>query len=162
VEATTQTDSQGRYSFTGASSLGPGEQFMVLYGWNNTDDRYLRVWYGPDITAYTAGQDLPGGDFDIDNVDMVSPPSGTTTALPATFTWQRRGIDGETYGWGLYDLSGDEEWWTDDLGDVDSYQLASLPDGASYWHDYGWRVYVFSGSDGYGMSHYYRRVTFTP
>jgi hypothetical protein len=135
---------------------------MVLYGWNNTDDRYLRVWYGPDITTYTAGQDLPGGDFDIDNVDMVSPPSGTTTALPATFTWQRRGIDGETYGWGLYDLSGDEEWWTDDLGDVDSYQLASLPDGASYWHDYGWRVYVFSGSDGYGMSHYYRRVTFTP
>lgn len=160
--ATTETGAQGDYRFTNIPSLGTGEVYYVRYGFNTTDDRYLNAWFGPQIATYAAGQDVDGGSFDIANVEMLSPNHGSTVTLPATFTWQRRDIGGDTYGWGLFDLSSDAAWWTNDLGNVDSYQLRSLPEGASYWHDYGWYVYVFSGPDGYGRSYYYRRVTFKP
>jgi photosystem II stability/assembly factor-like uncharacterized protein len=158
--ATTYTDAQGGYRFTGAPSLGLDQTYYVGYGPNTTDDRYLYTWYGPDITAYTMGQSVSGGDFDIANVDMLSPAPRATVTLPATFTWQPRGIASDTYGWGLFDPSGDDTWWTDDIGAVSSFQLTGLPPGATYGHEYGWYVYVFNGPDSYGTSYYYRPVTF--
>ena len=159
--ASATTDTQGRYRFTDVPSLGPDQLYYVLYGPNTTDSRYLYAWYGPDITAYTEGQNMPGGDFDIANVDLLSPEPGVTVTLPATFTWEMRGIDSDTYRWGLFDPTGDDSWWTDDLGAANSFELTGLPEGASYLHEYGWHVYVFNAPDSYGSSFYYRPVTFT-
>jgi hypothetical protein len=160
--ATSDTDDQGNYRFTGAPSLGSGQLYYVRYGFNTSDDRYLFAWYGPDIPSYSAGQGAAGGDFDIANVDMLSPAPGATVSLPATFTWEPRGIASDTYGWGLFDPTSDDAWWTDDIGAVSSFQLTALPDGAVYGHVYGWHVYVFDGPDSYGSSFYYQTVTFVP
>ena len=160
--AIASTDAEGAYSFTGVPGLGSGETYYVRYGANTTDDRYLYMWYGPDITLYTAGQSVPGGDFDIANIEMLLPEPGATVSLPVTFTWEPRGVTGDTYRWGLLDPTGDDSWWTDDLGAEQSFELTSLPTAADYGHEYGWHVYVFNGPDSYGSSFYYRSVTFIP
>ena len=64
--------------------------YYVRYGPNDTDDRYLWNWYGPDITSYTAASGVAGGDFDIADVELLSPDPGATVTLPETFTWRRR------------------------------------------------------------------------
>jgi len=125
--ATTSTDGDGRYRFTGAASLSPGQTYYVRYGPNNSDSRYVFAWYGPDITTYTAGLAVAGGDFDIANVVLLSPAPGATVSLPVTFNWQRRGIAGDTYRVGLFDLETGDEWITDDLGDVGSFTMTGLP-----------------------------------
>jgi hypothetical protein len=160
--ATTHTDAGGDYSFTSVPSLASDEAYYVRYGPNTTDERYLSAWYGPDITAYISGQSISGGDFDIANVDMLSPNPGATVTLPTVFAWEPRGIPGDTYGWGLFEPAGDDSWWTDDIGAVDSFELTALPEGANHGIEYGWRVYVFNGPDSFGPSYYYRPVTFAP
>lgn len=157
---TTTTDDGGRYYFIGSPSLGPGQTYYVRYGFNATQPDYLFAWYCPDITSYTAGESIPGGDFDIANVNMLSPDPDATVTLPQTFTWQLRGLEGDTYRWGLFDPGGLDAWWTDDLGDVDSFTLTALPGGAVYGKEYGWEVWVCHGPDSCGSSFYYRPVTF--
>lgn len=142
-------------------SLGADQLYYVRYGPNTADPRYLYDWYGPDITSYTAGESVPGGDFDIANVELLSPDSGAVVTLPTTFTWRRRGLAGDSYGWSLFDPAGDDWWWTGDLGDVSGFTLTGLPEGATYGKEYGWDVWVFRGPDSYGSSFYYHAVTFS-
>jgi hypothetical protein len=161
---TTTTGSDGSYLFTGAPSLGQDEKYYVRYGPNSVNDQYLYEWFCPDITSYTAGESAAGGDFDIANVELVSPESYDTESLPATFTWQRRGLSGDTYVWRLFYFVGNsisDDWETDDLGDVGSYTLTTLPSWAWYNEEYGWDVFVYNGSDSYGTSYYYHSVYFS-
>jgi hypothetical protein len=160
--ATTRTDGNGRYLFTGIASLGSGQKYYVLYGSNSTDPQRLYRWFGPDITAYTEGMLVAGGDFDIANVDLVSPAPGATVTLPAIFRWRQRGLAGDTYRFGLFDPNGSDAWGTDPLGNVDSFMLSGLPSGAVYGKQYGWQVWVCNGPDSCGLSFYYRSVTFSP
>ena len=161
--ATKLVDSNdGRYCFKGVPSLGAGQQYYVRYGPNTNDGpRYLFGWSGPEITSYTAGESVPGGDFDIANVDLLSPTHGAIESMPVTFTWEQRGFPGDGYGVGLFDPTGDDEWWTEDLGDVGSFTMTELPQDAVYGKEYGWIVWVFHGADGRGSSYYYRTVTFS-
>jgi hypothetical protein len=160
--ATTRTDSDGRYLFTALSSQSPGQKYYVLFGPNTTMPQYLHNWLGPTITDYKGGTLVAGGDFDIANVDLVSPAPGATVTLPAPFTWNRRGLAGDTYRWGLFDPSGNDSWWSDNLGDVGTFTFGALPSGGVYGKPYGWNVYVFRSPDSYGLSYYHRRVTFSP
>mgnify|MGYP001076776833 CR=1 FL=1 len=159
--ATTSTNGDGRYCFTGASSLGTGQMYYVRYGPNATDDRHLRNWYGPDITSYTMGMQMAGGDFDIADVELLSPDPGATVTLPETFTWRRRELAGDTCRWGLFDPTGTDAWWSNDLGDVGSFTVNGVPQGAVHGKEYGWNVYVFHGPDSYGSSYYAFGVTFS-
>ena len=94
----------------------------------------LYAWYGSIITpAYTSGTRLHGGSFDIANVDLLSPAYGATVSLPATFTWQRRGLAGDTYRIFLFDLDTGDGALTRDLGDTGSTTLTSLPDSGHKW-----------------------------
>ncbi len=159
--ATTSTDGDGRYCFTGASSLGTDETYYVRYGPNTTDDRYVWDWYGPSFDSYTAGTRVAGGDFDIADVELLSPDPGATVTLPETFTWRRRELAGDTYRWRLFVPCGTDAWWSNDLGDVGSFTLNGLPSGAEYGKEYWWYVFVFHGPDSYGWSHYASGVTFS-
>ena len=157
--ATTRTDAQGRYAFASVPSLGPDQAYYVRYD-NETDDRFLWEWLGPDILAYVAGASVHGGDFDIANVGLVSPKPGASVALPVTFSWQRRGVAGDTFKVHLIDPQSSQQWWSNDLGDTDHGLLAALPEGADYGVEYGWDVFVYDGSGGYGSSFYAQSVTF--
>ena len=160
--ATTTTDSNGNYRFTDMPSLDAGQIYYVHYGLNNTELWYLFAWYGPNITSYTVSASVHGGDFDIANVDLESPASGSTLPLPVTFTWRNRNIATDTYRWVLFDPSDPgSRWITGDLGYADSFTLRNLPSGAEYGKEYGWYVRVYNGPDSFGVSHYSHLITFS-
>ena len=159
-KAHTATKTDGSYLFGSIPSLGAEQGYEVDYG-QNTDDRYLSSWYGPYITVYTSGTPQRGGDFDIANVSLLAPEPGSFQYLPVTFSWQRRGLPGDTYQVGLFDLDTGEATFTSDLGDVGSATINSLPGWVVYGRQYGWIVRVCSGEEGCGDSYYYHAITFT-
>lgn len=158
--AETLTGSDGRYLFTNAPSLSSGQRYYVLFGPNNTNPDLVYAWYGPDITAYTAGVAQEGGTFDIANVALLSPDNGATVTLPVTLIWQMRGVPGDSYAAGLFDPTGDDEWSTPLLGAVDRVTINALPGGATYGHTYGWYVDVYAAADSFGTSYFYREIRF--
>ena len=154
--ATTTTDAAGRYRFLGAASLGSGQKYYVRFGPNSSNSAYLYAWWGPDITSYTSGSTVPGGDFDIANVVLTSPANNSTVHLPTTLSWQQRGISTDTYRVTLFDTSTGDDWITNDLGNVGSFNMTGMPPGAVYGKAYGWDVRVFNGANSFGESYYYR------
>ncbi len=158
--ATTQTDNLGNYRFAGVPSLTAGQFYYVRYGPNTSDARYLGSWYGPSLTSYTADARTSGGDFDLANVLLSAPAPGTTSGLPVTFVWQRRSLSGDTYRLVLFDPDTNDSWTTGDLGNTDRLTVATLPDGIATGKPYGWYIEVWLGDDSYGVSYYYRLVTF--
>ncbi len=158
--ATTQTDSLGNYRFAGVPSLAAGQLYYVRYGPNTSDPKYLGGWYGPSLTSYTAGARAAGGDFDLANVLLSAPAPGTTSALPVTFAWQRRSLSADTYRLVLFDPDTNDTWTTDDLGHTDRVTVTALPAGIATGKPYGWYVEVWQGNDSYGVSYYYRLITF--
>lgn len=165
---TTVTGTDGSYRFDGAPSLSSGQRYYVRYAngedGNADDPRYLFVWQSYGIESYTAGASAPGGDFDIANIQLVSPLPGAQVSLPQTFQWTRRSATTtDSYELNLFDpVDSDPWWWTDPpLGYVGSYTLTSLPPGMSTGTGYGWNVWVYSPDGGTGISYYFRWVTFT-
>ena len=159
---TATTDSTGRYAFIGVTTISAGQWYEVVYGPNTTDPRYLNGWYGPNLKAYTAGTSVSGGDFDIADVSLQTPPSGATVPLPYTFSWLRRSTPTDTHGWAVFDPApGSTYWWeTGELGAWSTYDRLELPPGTVYGKEYGWIVQVFNGQDSLGESYYYFSVTF--
>ncbi len=157
--ATTTTDSAGHYRFMGAASLGSGQEYWVRFRSPN-NPLWVAFWLTPSITAYTSGSTMAGGDFDIANVSLLSPPAGAAEALPVTFTWQQRGIAGDTYRIVFTDLDTDAYWYTPDLGNVGSFTATSLWGDAVFGKPYGWLIWVFDGPDSYGQSYFYQSVSF--
>jgi serine protease len=158
--ATTTTDGAGSYRFLGVASLGAGQSYYVRFGPNSSNSAYLWSWWGPTITSYTSGDTVPGGNFDIANVSLQSPPGGAATTLPATLSWQQRGFAIDTYRVRIFSLTTSDNWLTVDLGNVGSFNMTSLPPGANFGTEYGWSVQVMNGPDNLGESYYYRRITF--
>jgi subtilisin family serine protease len=157
--AATSTGDDGGYHFADVAALGPGQEYYVKYGPNVADSRFLFDWFGPQIIAYQAGTRLHGGDLDIANVEMVSPAPEASVGLPATFTWERRDLPGDSYRFRLFEAAGSADWITDDLGDVGSFRMETLPAEAQYGVPYGWDVWVCRSQDSCGSSFYYRIVT---
>jgi hypothetical protein len=158
--AHTTTDSAGRYAFTAAPSLAQGQGYYVCFGPNRTNPDYLSGWSAAIITAYTAGAGVAGGDFDIANVKLLSPPPDSALPLPVTLVWQRRAIAGDSYRVLLFDPESDDAWLSSALGDVGSITMTSLPPGAAFGKVYGWLVRVYKEPGSYGESFYYRQITF--
>jgi hypothetical protein len=156
----TNTAVDGSYLFGSVSSLNSGQAYGVMYSNSAGDPRYLSVWYGPIIQGYTVGSRRSGGDFDIANVTLLSPPHDSSRLLPVTFTWQTRGLAGDSYRWVLFDLETNQLWETGSLGDTGMYILTALPSGTNYDRKYGWFVRVYSGENGFGESFYYHAITF--
>ncbi len=167
---TTTTQANGSYLFTGAASLTSGQYYYVRYlnsasGGNTPNPSCVAYWFGPTISSYTAGTNASGGDFDIVNVSLVSPPNNSSRTLPTDFAWTPRGIAGDNYRWAVMDLSTSAQCLgpyqvTGDFT-LDSTGFSNC--GLSYGTRYGWFVYVVTGTtmDSFGASYYYRTITFT-
>jgi serine protease len=159
--ATTYADKNGRYSFKNAPTLPSGYKYYVRFGPNGDNNHYVYVWFGPDIASYHNGESVHGGDFDIADVKMSSPPSGATRSLPATFTWTKRVVTTDTYRWILFDVDTEDSWRTKDLGYAASVTITGLPDSVQRGKAYGWFPRPYHGSDSYGFPYYYRMITFS-
>ncbi len=162
--ASTSTDSAGKYLFTGVPSLGSGQRYYVRFlNPSTTADGRLADWYTRSLLAYTAGESVAIGDFDLADITLQSPPPGATIALPYVFQWTRRlATPADTYEFNLFDPSGTAFFYTiPPLGYVDRYTLNGLPSGFARNKSYGWFIATYSPDGGYGESFYYNPVTFS-
>ena len=165
----TTTDNNGNYNFTGAPSLSGDELYYVRFlndpdGGNADDPARLAVWFGPDIKPYIAGGSAGGGSFDIANVALQSPPDDSTQSIPTTFTWAGRGVAGDRYSLAFDDESGNELCYTDpsDATGVVVDEAIRAECELQFDTIYRWYVIVANGdfSGGFGLSYFYRNVTF--
>jgi hypothetical protein len=160
--ATATTDADGIYEFTGVPSLAAGQNYYVRYrNYTNTPGR-LWVWGANPLTAYATGSSAAGGDFDIADIALVSPPDGVSLALPRFFSWTPRpATPTDSYEFDIYDPSDNDPYaYTDKLGYVDGFNMTGLPQGFEGGVEYVWEVWVYSPDGGYGISYESRRVTF--
>ena len=157
---TALTDANGNYAINGAANLSSGQKYYVRFA-NQTDPNYLSYWVCPTVTSYTAATTLPDCNFDVANIQLDTPAPDATVKLPANFTWEKRGISGENFAWGLFDINTNTALGSFQVGDSNSYTLTSLPTGTVYGQKYGWEVKIYQGADSYGMSYYYHGVTFS-
>ncbi len=147
----TLTDDNGRYSFLDAATLGAGELYSVDY-LNTPDDPnpgpgYLWSWSGNRIASYTAGQSVAGGDFDVADVLLASPPDGATVTLPAAFCWTPRGITGDNYQFVLWNVTIDDLAGSDFLGNDSCFTMNALVGGWKETDELRWWVQVYAGAD---------------
>jgi hypothetical protein len=154
----TTTQWGGRYQFLTAASLGSNQTYFVLFSNPANDARFL-TWYSFSLYAYTAGQTLAGGDFDVADMVLLSPSDMADVGLPTTFEWQQRlGAPSDSYIFGLY-TSG--KWWpTPELGHVGNYTLGTLPAGFTLGVQYFWGVWVLGLGDSIGYTNQIREITF--
>ena len=161
---TTTTRTDGTYLFTNVPAATTGQVYGVKYGYNATNDDFVSIWWGPDVVGYKAGQWANGGEFDILDIPLVSPPDDAQLSLPVTFTWTPRPYDFEHYYLRIYDHTAGNSWawWSGDLGYDDSLTLTTLPDGMQTGKQYQWDVWAEYGPAGIGASFYGGTITILP
>ncbi len=123
---------------------------------------HIAAWYGDTIGTYTAGTDRRGGNFDIADIRLASPGDSASQSLPTTFDWNRRAAAfPDLYQFEVFG-SGGSPLGAGSISDYTSsaYTLDSLPSGFNTGVQYSWNVIAY-GPDGYGVSRYSRRITFT-
>jgi C1A family cysteine protease len=160
--ATVNTRSDGTYRFRDVPNLLQDQAYFVCYVNTAGTPGRLWAWYTGWIRHYT-GCNLHAGDFDIADIELVSPADGATVSLPRTFYWSPRpATPSDDYELDLYDpVDYDPLWYTyPTLGYVGSYTLNSLPSGFSPWTEYSWEIWVY-GPGGVGISYDFRDVIFS-
>jgi hypothetical protein len=161
--ANTTTASNGAYVFQSVPSLGLGQRYYVRYT-NATLPNRLYTWHTRVITAYTAGETVSIGDFDIANINLTAPTAGATVSLPQAFHWTPRSASqSDSYEFDLFEPNtGDPYFFTDPLlGYASSYTLNRLPPGFGTGTLYVWDVWAYSPDGGYGISYYAYTVRFS-
>jgi hypothetical protein len=117
-------------------------------------------WWSPDITSYTAGGNVPGGDFDIADVGLGNPNTETPQTLPVTFYWTMRNVASDRYEFEILNAETYQILWrSGDLSRVSSFTLNSLPPGITPGEIYGWDVRINS-PQGIGLSYGTNLVAF--
>ncbi len=124
------TYAAGQYHFWGLETLGPNQVYYPYYD-GSLGAGYLGYWYGADISAYTAGGTLAGGDMDLSPLTLVSPNSSIGTPIPVLFSWlPRLNSPNETYELYMYDPDDANIYWrSGNLGHAGTYILTGLPAG---------------------------------
>lgn len=172
---TTTTNSQGVYPFSNVDAPPAGRLYYVRYlnprdtNGLPTNPNYVRIWFGPDL-EFDGTMPISGGDLDIANVPLLTPPDRVQARLPITFTWQPRNVPSDAnypvienpnppYDGCIYGPSENNA----------SYTLTSLAPvgtctGFAYKKVYDWYVEIddttVSTSYSYGYSFETRRITF--
>jgi uncharacterized repeat protein (TIGR01451 family) len=154
--ATTSTASDGSYVFYNMPPLTSGQAYWARFK-NNSNPDQLYLWCTGVNTTYNASHMVTFETFDILNIFLTQPESGSVLTLPVTFQWlPRSATPTDSYEFDIFDYdTGDPSFYTDPpLGHVGSYTLTSLPPGFSYNRWYCWDVVAYSPDGGYGVSYY--------
>lgn len=160
----TSTRLDGFYEFTMAPSLNANEKYLVrFYNYaSGSDPKYVAAWSSISIYAYTAGQTVSGGNFDIANVPLLSPADAITVGLPLVFQWTPRATSpSDSYQIEIWNAADESiHWASPQLGHVGSYTLTSLPANFTFGTQYAWQVVIYANG-GSGVSHETRLITFS-
>ena len=153
VHAQTKTDFSGRYAFTNAPALNPGEGYFVRF-LNGENLHRVRIWETRKLTEYTAGSAVDLGFFDVQAIKQISPVPVETVNLPETFFWEMRlDTPGASYEFELADLNPEHEWsFLAEAGAADHYTLETLPQNFYPGMMYYWCVWIHTLDGGRGAS----------
>src|SRR5205085_8047487 len=101
-------------------------------------------------------------DFDVSNIDLSSPGSGASVALPRDFQWVRRTtVSTDSYLLTIYDPQHATPFvQTSPLGYVNSFTLGALPHGLSNGVQYVWEIWAQAPDGGYGFSYVFLPIIF--
>jgi hypothetical protein len=158
------TGSDGAYTFR-PPSLPSGQRYSVAYFngayGNVSDPRHLDAWLSFDINNFAAGSSVPGGDFDITDVELQLPAPDSTVSLPYTFRWQSRAATpSDSYEFELSEPGVQNWYYSPGLGWTESYTLTQLPSGFVPGVSYSWYVWVYAPDGGMGIPYDSHPVTF--
>ena len=152
-DITSITNSCGYYSFVDIPTISEGSgqgYFVEFYNGSNIADCLLQ-WRTQIIQIYTTNQVFNIGNFDIADVILGEPNSGTPQMLPLTFYWTKRNkTPSDSYIFYIYEYKyGDQNpyillYYTDPLGYVNSLQLlkSELPDSMVSGKQYYWYLTI--------------------
>jgi hypothetical protein len=147
----------GSYYFhVAAGALPAGASYGVIYE-NDVEspvEGRLALWRAEPFMPDMPSGSIPGGDFDVADIELVGPDSTEPRPLPVTFEWLARDpqwVEQETYRVKIWDQRGNVFLSDDDLALVDAFRLEGLPAGFSFDKVYQWQVLIWS-EDGYGES----------
>ncbi len=162
--ATKDTNQKGKYKFDNLPPLSGDQYYYVRKINDQNDPSWLSSWYCMRITAATIDPNLFQCDFDLENVNLISPYHEAWVPLPQSFIWSKRVTRSDSYVFHLSDMSDNDPvnspyFHSKPLGYSGSFYLAGTPTGFTYYKQYGWWVTVL-GPNGEGASHYYYNVTF--
>lgn len=159
----TTTGAGGYFAFTGVPSLLPGQRYTVRYSndiYNPVSGR-LWGWVSRPLDAYTNGQHVWIGPFDIGDIELLDPPYAATISTPYTFRWvPRPASPTDSYELDLYGENY-EDWYTPWLGYVGEYTLNQRPGGFVPGPPYYWEVWVKAPDNAYGVSLAFNRFYFS-
>ncbi|MFN8475247.1 MAG: carboxypeptidase-like regulatory domain-containing protein [Anaerolineae bacterium] len=159
------TDGSGTYTFTNPGALASGSTYYVKYGPNQDNPAYVFIWFGPDITSYSSGQTLNGGDLNIAAVPLLLPPDYATETVPTKFTWTMRSTATDWYRLGLFAADTGSGWLVPTVYHNDSYTLQSVAPltGFQFGKLYIWTLRIYDGTDtsSFGETFDEHHITFT-
>jgi hypothetical protein len=160
--SSTTTNSAGQYAFAPPGSLLPGQKYVVEF-YNESNSSRLYYWDTRELTTYEANTFAHMGDFDIADVALASPASGSVVSMPRTFSWNKRNAaPGDSYIYILVDQVADLPYFeTSPLGFVSSYQLASRPPGFGTNTWYLWAMQITRVDGAQGGSYWANYVAFS-
>ncbi len=158
--AETKTGTNGFYHFAEISSLDVDQMYYVRFGPNKTEPKYVYSWYGPLIMKFNPGDSVSGGTFDIADIPLKLPQSGSVRSLPVTFTWDKRDFAVEDYRVVLLDSDTGQTWDTKFVRDKEVFTVVSLASDIKYGEKYDWYMEVFSEVDSFGESFMTNNIVF--
>ncbi|MFN8474130.1 MAG: hypothetical protein U0822_18200 [Anaerolineae bacterium] len=165
---TATTTITGYYEFVNPPPLQTDETYNVVYGPQDTDPRYVSVWYGPDISDSDTGQ-VFGGNLHIADVALIDPQNNAQVPFPVTFQWMPRSVISESYYVGFLDPQANTMLPSNSVGHTGALTVTSTADvpGLATGVQYAWLIAIdsFDPTDNYRYSYGYslsrRNVTFT-
>jgi len=176
----TATDADGLYEFLDMPTLvltdtyGGGQlpqTYQVWWDREEESDR-LETWRTQKLDAYTFGDRVRIGDYDIGGIELVAPPVGVDVDFPVVFRWTVRDNDPpSSYNAcivGGYFNPMDRHPSPDKIGcdqplgqNVYEFVLTEPFEGIDYDYPYWWYVQVTDGQGGSGRSYQSDNFFFT-
>jgi len=162
--ATLLTNPTGYFTFNHAATLAAGQSYRVRFD-NSTPailPNTLYHWKTKALPAFTAGQKINIGNFDIGDAALVKPQNFSKVNFPVTFTWTARTQPpGDSYQVRILDASTSAEvFLSANLGFVSSFKLNSLPPGMKTNTNYLWYVLINQPDGAMGTSYSLYQITF--
>jgi len=150
TEASAVTNASGYFHFDGASPLGAGEEYHVLYN-NAGDQNRLGGYLTQGLSSYITGDTVHIGDFDITDIDLLSPPEASMLPLPISFSWEPAPI-WNFQGYALEIFGDNFDPYFGDFSFETNYELTVLPPEFLNNTLYGWDAGIFDWFGGFGWS----------
>jgi hypothetical protein len=158
VDLVTYSGPDGRYIFQPSPAMALAERHHVSWEQNGAERALLLAWICSEVTGPPGSQPLCS--FDIAGVPPLSPLNCEPLDLPVTFTWQARGLPGESYSMVFTDVDYGKEFNLQmDLTSAGSYTLTTLPEELFQQRCYRWGITVH-GPNGSGKAVEDGRVMF--